>query len=324
MKKLASLSIVLPCHNEELVIQDSYNKLKELLERWQDSIISEYEIVMVNNGSTDDTLTKMLELYEKDKNIVILDLRSNYGYQGSITAGLFHAAKDMVVTIDTDLQDDPNKIKDMIEKYYEGYEMVLGVRGDRKKDSIFKRVTANIYYWMLSKLGVNSVHNHGDFRLLSKQLVEELKKFPERNRYLRGIILGLDAKYACVYYDRIARKAGRTKFTLKHLVNFALDGITSLSVIPIRMISLFGFILFVLSIIGTMFILYVRLVQKIDVPGWAFLSFIVMLFGGLQSLFIGMIGEYIAKTYIETKERPIFLVREKYSKENVLESTKCM
>ncbi len=218
MAKLSSLSIVLPCHNEELVIHETWLFLNDLVKKWEGKIISGHEFVMVNNGSTDKTLEKMLEITGKDPSVIVVDLRRNYGYQGSITAGMFAATKDMVVTIDSDLQDDPLKIEEMVQKYDEGYEMVLGVRSNRQSDSFFKRWTAAAYYYVLKKLSVESVSHYGDFRLLSRHLIEDLKKFPERNRYLRGMVLQLESKYALVNYDRRKRQLGETKFRLRQLV----------------------------------------------------------------------------------------------------------
>ena len=224
MEKLPSLSIVIPCHNESEVIQDTWARLKELAESWEGRIIAGHELVMVNNGSTDDTLEKMIGISRQDPHAVIVDLRRNYGYQGSITAGLFTASKDMIVSVDADLQDPPEKIEDMVRKFGEGYEMVLGVREDRKRDFFLKRWTAALYYRFLNSIGVESVQHHGDFRLLSRALVEELKKFPERNRYLRGMVLHLESKYAVVAYARRERKAGKTKFDIRNLFEFAVDG----------------------------------------------------------------------------------------------------
>ena len=315
MRTKVTLSIVLPCHNEQEVIVDTVNTLTTLLLKWESTLISDYEIVMVNNGSTDNTLTKMRELQSKDDRLVVVDLRRNYGYQGSISAGLFTAKNDVVVTIDADLQDDPNKIGEMLQKYYEGYDLVLGVRARRKTDSFLKRTTANLYYWLQRKLGVESVPNHGDFRLLSRELVEELKRFPERNRYLRGMILQLESKYGIVYYERRKRKAGKSKFGIGPLFSLAFDGITSFTNVPLRFILLFGFLMFLLSILGIAFISYVRFGLNIDVPGWAFISLAIMIFGGIQSLFLGILGEYIAKSYFEVKQRPIYLVRKIYKKD---------
>lgn len=313
MSDLASLSVVIPCYNEEEVIENTYERLSALLRDWCATLISGYEIVMVNNGSTDNTLGKMLGIRERDDNVTVVDLRRNYGYQGSITAGLFHAKEDMVVSIDADLQDDPSKIKDMILKFYEGYEMVLGVRKNRDSDSRLKRYSAQLYYRLLNKLGVRSVYNHGDFRLLSRQLVDDFKRMSERNRYIRGMIFELESRYACVFYDRTERKAGKTKFDLPNLFGLAIDGITSFTSIPIRFVSFIGLSMFFISIIGFFYVLFMKYVINVRVPGWSSIAVIVLFYGGIQTLSLGIIGEYISKIYFETKQRPLFLVRHLYT-----------
>lgn len=314
---MIKLSIVVPCHNEEEVLSDSYQTLKEIIDSLlRDKKISNYEIVFVNNGSTDNTLKEMIKIQEKDSSTVIVDLRNNYGYQGSITAGLFYSTGDAVITIDADLQDDPYKIPEMIDLYNQGFEMVLGVRTKRDTDSFFKKHASQMYYKILEKLGVKSVYNHGDFRLLSRALVEDFKNMPERNRYIRGMVLTLESRYATVYYERAERKKGRTKFNLTALMSLAIDGITSFTSYPIRLVTTFGFITFILSIIGLGYVLFEKLIRGVNVPGWAFLSVVLLFFGGIQSLFIGIVGEYIAKTYMEAKKRPLFLVRKVYRKIN--------
>lgn len=310
---LKSLSIVIPCHNEEEVLQSTYTRLKEIIDPLVSHKISSYELVFVNNGSTDTTIQKMLALFEKDSNVVIVDLRNNFGYQGSITAGLHHAVNDMIVTIDADLQDDPEKIEEMVDKHYEGYDLVLGVRESRKSDSFFKRTSAEAFYKLISLLGVKSVKNHGDYRLMSKGLLNDFKQYNERNRYIRGIILSLESQYAIVKYPRSAREAGETKFNFKRLIGLAFDGITSFSIAPIRMIVFLGLTLFSLSLIGIFYILYLKFFAGIAVEGWAFIALSISLFGGLNSLFIGVIGEYVGKSYIESKQRPNFSVRKIYT-----------
>ena len=309
---MKSLSVVIPCFNEEEVIVETTQTLKKFLDNLE--TISDYEIVLVNNGSTDNTLEEMKRLYLENEHIVIVDLRNNFGFQGSITAGLFNASFEMVVTIDADLQDDYRKIEEMILRHYDGYDLVLGVRKSRDSDRFLKRVTAEFYYKLLNKLGVNSVYNHADFRLMSRSLLEDFKKYPERNRYIRGIITSLESRYACVYYDRVERTRGESKFNLSSLLSLAIDGITSFSAIPIRFISLFGIFMFFISLLGIVYIFYEKFINNIEVPGWTFIVVSIMLFGGLNSLFIGIIGEYIGKTYIETKERPIFTVRRRYDR----------
>lgn len=312
---LKSLSVVLPCHNEEEVIAQSWGELKTILDPLVSKTISDYEIVMINNGSSDNTLNEMLKIQNADNKVVIVDLRNNFGYQGSITAGLYNASKEMVITIDADLQDDPEKIPEMIEKHYEGFELVLGVRPDRTSDSFFKSTTAHLYYKLLNFLGVASIPHHGDFRLMSRELVEDFKQYGERNRYIRGMILSLENKYATIEYIRRNRQAGETKFKPFKLIEFALDGITSFSAVPIRFITIIGFFLFFISLISMAFIVYQKVVAEVVVEGWAFIALSISLFGGLNSLFIGIVGEYVGKNYIESKTRPLFIVRHIYKKE---------
>jgi glycosyltransferase involved in cell wall biosynthesis len=307
-----SLSIILPCHNEEEVIECTYRTLKKLLDQWLRIIISTYEIVMVNNGSTDKTMDAMLRLKAEDKNIKIIDLRRNFGYQGSLTAGLFHSTADVAVTIDADLQDDPAKIAEMVGKYQEGYDMVLGIRSSRSSDGFFKRQSANIFYYLLNKFGVRSIPHHGDFRLLSRSLVEEFKSMSEVNRYIRGMILSLESRYACVYYDRTPRTGGKTKFNFVNLASLALDGITSFSIIPIRIVFGSGCFMFFSSVVGVGYVFYFKFIAGLDVPGWASILTTLLFFGGIQNLSLGIIGEYVAKTYLETKKRPLFSVRRIY------------
>ena len=310
--KLKTLSVVLPCHNEQEVILNTWKELTSILSPLINNMISNYELIMVNNGSTDETLRIMLEIQKKDSNVKVVDLRNNFGYQGSITAGLHYTSCDMVVTIDADLQDDPLKIKEMIQKHYDGFDLVLGVRGDRKTDSFFKRNTANLFYKFSNFFGIKTVPHHGDFRLISKELLSDLDKYKEGNRYIRGLILSLESKYAVVEYIRRKRLAGETKFKPIKMFELAIDAITSFSSTPIKIISLLGFLVFTLSLASIMFVLYQRFYSDVEIQGWAFIALTVSLFGGLNSLFIGIIGEYVGKGYMEMKKRPIFVTRKKY------------
>ncbi len=312
-QKPASLSIVFPCYNEEKVVHSTYGVLKKLCESWKNSgLIRGHELVFVNDGSIDSTFEAILELYKKDKSVVFVDLRKNVGFQGAISAGLFSASGDMVVSIDADLQDDPTKIEEMIKKYYEGYEMVLGIRENRESDTLFKKITAQWYYRLLRILGAKAIYNHGDFRLMSRNAVEALKKFPERVRYLRSLIFEVEPRYATVYYKRTSRKLGKSKFNLSKMISFAIDGITSFSSTPIRLVSWAGVSMFLLSIMGLLRVIYVKYFLQGVVPGWTSLAVVVLFFGGIQTLFLGVIGEYIAKLYTETKQRPIYLIRKEY------------
>jgi glycosyltransferase involved in cell wall biosynthesis len=310
MRKKPSLSLVLPCFNEENVIENSYRELRPLLESWLKDLISRYEIIMVNNGSTDETLSRMLDIKANDQNVKIINLRRNFGYQGSITAGLYHSTNDMIVSIDADLQDDPARIEDMILSYKSGYDMVLGVRDNRETDSFFKRITAEGFYKFMNYLGAKSVYNHGDFRLLSKELVEDLKMYPEKNRYLRGMILLLDCNYDIVKYKRRPRQAGETKFNPIQLLSLALDGITSFSLAPIRFVFILGLTMFLVSIILLLIVFGLKFFSGIAIQGWASIMIVLLFFGGIQNISLGILGEYLSKTYIESKSRPIFIVKE--------------
>lgn len=310
MNHIASLSIVIPCYNEEEVLPVTYTKLTELCSGWVHSgKISGYEIVFVNDGSVDKTIDIMRGFFESDKNVAVIDLRKNFGFQCAISAGLFAAQNEMIVSIDSDLQNDPEKIAEMILKYYEGYEVVLGVRKDRAVDGFFKRMTAQLFYRLLNFLGIPSVYNHADFRLLSKGVVSELKKFPERARFLRSLIFSVESKYACVYYQCSPRKLGRSKFTFSKMFSLALDGITSFSNAPIRLISFFGIVLFFLSLLGLGYAIYIKFFLRAVVPGWTSLMVIMFFFSGIQNLALGIIGEYLSKVYLETKQRPLYIIR---------------
>ena len=308
--ELKNLSVVIPCYNEEEVLPQTYVELKRIIDSL--SNINKHQFVFVNNGSTDNTLKVLIKLKEKDNNIKILDLRNNYGYQGSITAGLYNSDFDMIISIDADLQDDPSKIPEMIDHYYSGFEMILGVRRSRGVDSFLKRFFSLFFYKTLSLLGAKTVYNHGDFRLLSKNLVEDLKMYNEKNRYLRGIILKLENKYKCVYYDRKKRTKGKSKFKPLDLINLALDGITSFSVLPIKLIFISGILMFLGSMILLFILVFAYFKSNIIVEGWTSTIFLILFFGGIQNIYMGILGEYISKTYIETKSRPIYLIRKIY------------
>jgi len=311
--KTPSLSIVIPCHNEEEIIKDSCDTLIDIIKRWDEDFISEYEIVLVNNGSTDLTLDEMLSIQNKTDSIVVVDLRKNFGFQGSINARLNQAKFDMVVTIDADLQDDPVKIYDMINEYKNGYDLVLGVRNSRKSDSFAKRFTSQSYYNILKMFGIKSVKNHGEFRLMSRALVDELKQLTESNRYLRSLIFELEDKYAIVSYERTKREKGVSKFGPKQLIALAIDGITSFTSIPIKIVTFIGLGMFIFSIVISFYVFYMKISGYADeVPGWTFLAALLSFFGGIQCLSIGIIGEYVSKIFIEVKNRPIYLVRKVY------------
>lgn len=312
-RRIQDLDIIIPCHNEQEVIVSTHRRLTQIL---SDLIvrnkISSYNLLFVDNGSNDATLSLMLELFKQDRHMTIITLRNNFEFQGSISAGLYHSQGDAAITIDADLQDPPEKIESMIEKYEEGFDLVLGVREDRRADTFFKRTTAHWYYKLLRFLGVPIVPHHGDFRLMSKELVMHFNQLSERNRFIRAMVMQLDSKYAVVRYQREARQAGYSKFSLSRLISFGLDGITSYSYSPLRIASAMGFFFFLLSFICMGLVIYAKWTHD-RVPGWASILCFLLFFSGVQLFFLGMIGEYIGKIYKEIKRRPLFIVRKKYS-----------
>jgi len=278
--------------------------------------ISEYELIYVDNGSTDNTLQVLKDIFASDPHTRIIALRRNFGFQGSISAGLFHTKGDAVVTIDADLQDPPEKIENMITFFEQGYDLVLGVREDRSTDPFLKRFFSENYYKLMRLMGVNIVYNHGDFRLMSKSLVQEFNALPERNRLIRAMVLQLESRYATVPYRREQRKAGRSKFNVSSLFSLSLDGIVSFTYFPLRLTSIMGILISFLTLIGALWVLYVKLFTDKFIPGWASTLLPILALGGLQLFFLGLIGEYIGRLYAEVKKRPLFVVREEYKHES--------
>ena len=303
--------IVIPCYNEEKVLEETTKKLKIKLEKLiSDKIISEKSRVMyVNDGSKDKTWEIIKDINKKEKLFTGISLSRNRGHQNALLAGLMTAKKyaDFVISMDADLQDDINAIDEMIEKYYEGNEIVYGVRSARKKDTFFKRFTAESFYKIMNKLGVEVVFNHADYRLTSKKVLDDLENFEEVNLFLRGMFPLIGYKSDIVYYERNERFAGESKYPLKKMINFAVDGITSFSVKPIRLILNVGIIIFVISIIMILYALINKFIGN-TVSGWTFIVCSIWLIAGVQMMSLGVIGEYIGKIYSETKRRPKYII----------------
>ncbi len=314
MRTINLLSVVVPCHNEEEVLESSHSRLSQIL---NDLIakgeITDYELIYVDNGSTDNTSDKLKKIFRNDSRCRIIVLRRNFGFQGSISAGLFHVKGDAAVTIDADLQDPPEKIEEMIKHFKQGYDLVLGIREDRSADSFVKRFFSENYYRLMKLMGVEIVHNHGDFRLMSRALVDEFNALPERNRLIRAMILQLESRYALVSYKREARKAGHSKFNISSLFSLALDGIVSFTYFPLRLTSFIGILISIFTFLFALWVLYIKLFTNKFIPGWASTLLPILALGGLQLFFLGLIGEYIGRLYSEIKKRPLFIVREKYS-----------
>ena len=300
------LNIVVPCYNEEAVLQETTKQLSALLDTFiEKGKIATCDIVYVDDGSHDTTWAIIEQLQLTNKYVHGLKLAHNVGHQNALWAGMEWSADrcDAIVSIDADLQDDISVIGQMVDAYKEGCDVVFGVRKERKTDTIFKRWTALAFYSLMQKMGVDIVYNHADFRLTSQRATKELMQYPERNMFVRGMVKLLGYKTSEVYYDRKERFAGESKYPLKKMINFALDGITSFSIQPLRLITAFGFIVMVLSVVAAIYALVSYLCGS-AVAGWTSMLISLWFIGGAILLSIGIIGEYIGKIYKETKRRP--------------------
>ena len=305
MKKNNILYVVIPCYNEEEVLNETTKRLNEKMNYLIDNkiISKKSKVLYVNDGSKDNTWSLIEKISKKNNLFTGISLSRNRGHQNALLAGLMTAKEysDVVISMDADLQDDINAIDSMLDKYYSGCDIVYGVRSSRKKDSWFKKNTAQFFYKFMKLLGVDIIYNHADYRLTSKRVLDNLKEFDEVNLFLRGIFPLIGYKSDIVYYERSERFAGVSKYSLKKMLNFAWDGVTSFSVKPIRMILSFGIILTILSIISLITFIILNISLGIIIS-------VICLLSGIQITCIGIIGEYIGKTYIETKSRPRYII----------------
>ncbi|EST11235.1 glycosyltransferase family 2 protein [Sporolactobacillus laevolacticus] len=305
------LTIVVPCYNEEAVLNETVTRLRAVLVRaCREQLISQGStILFVDDGSSDRTWEIINQYIQEYKEVTGLKLSRNFGHQNALIAGMETATpySDCVVTIDADLQDDVNAIRKFLIKYREGFDIVYGVRDKRETDTFFKRNTALLFYGVMSRLGVKTVPNHADFRLLSRRVLEEFVKYQEENIFLRGMIPLLGFKSTEVYYNRAERFAGESKYPLKKMLNFAIDGITSFSIAPIRMVTYLGG---TVAGIGFLIGLYALIQHFLGhaVSGWTSMILSIWLIGGMQLIAIGVIGEYIGKIFKETKHRPRYII----------------
>lgn len=311
--KIPVLYIVIPCYNEEEMLPITEKALDKLADDMiaRKIIDPESRILLVDDGSTDRTWEIIASMHAKNARYEGLKLAHNVGHMNALWAGMTMAAKkcDCMISIDADLQDDVNAMYGFLEAYMNGADVVSGVRSSREKDTAFKRNTAQMFYKMMNKLGVEMVYNHADYRLLSRRALEALLSFGEVNMFLRGMVPMLGFKTAVVEYERGVRVAGESKYPLKKMIAFAIEGITSLSNKPIRYVTLLGILCVVLSMAMGVYVLW-SLFAGHTVAGWASIMMSIWLLGGLQLVALGMIGEYIGKIYMETKRRPKFILEE--------------
>lgn len=310
-KNLKTLYLVIPCYNEEEVLPITTEalslKMKLLID--EKKISKDSKVLYVNDGSKDKTWELIEEIHEKNNMFCGVKLSRNRGHQNALLAGLMTAKKyaDITISMDADLQDDINVIDKMIEEYNNGSEIVYGVRSSRKKDTFFKKFTAEGFYKFMKVMGVEIVFNHADCRLMSKVALDGLEEFGEVNLFLRGIVPQIGYKSSVAYYERNERAAGESKYPLKKMLKFAMEGITSFSVKPLKMITSMGFILSFISFVVLIYALIVKLTGN-AVSGWTFIIFSIWLVAGIQMLSLGIIGEYIGKIYQETKKRPKYII----------------
>ncbi len=311
---MTTLSIVVPCYNEEQVLNETARRLVALMNQMADAkqIDPQHStILFVNDGSSDQTWPLITSLHKTQPYVCGVKLAGNVGHQNALMAGLDTARTlaDAIISIDADLQDDINVIPEMVTLFAEGNDIVYGVRRERTTDTWFKRNTALGFYHLMRWWGVRSVYNHADFRLMSRRAVEQLGQYRERNLFLRGIVPLIGYKTAQVYYDRAERFAGESKYPLSKMINFAIDGITSFSVAPVRMIIYIGLAFILISVIMLGYVI-VSLANGTAVPGWSSLLLSLWFIGGSVLLSIGIVGEYIGKIYLEVKARPRYNIEE--------------
>lgn len=308
-KKNIKISIIAPVYNEAENLALFYERTKKTLEKLPCS----FEIIFINDGSTDDSLEIMLNLHKKDKRVKIIDLSRNFGKEIALTCGLDFSSGDIVIPIDTDLQDPPELILELYKKWLEGYDVVYATRTKRKGETFLKKWTASIFYKTINLFtNIKIPENTGDFRLLDRKVVEALKSLKEYHRFMKGLFSWVGFRQTQIFYEREPRSKGKTKWNYWKLINFAIEGITSFSYTPLKFATLMGIVISFFSFSYALFIIIKTLILGIDVPGYASTLVIILFLGGIQLLTIGLIGEYVGRIYNESKHRALYFTRETY------------
>jgi dolichol-phosphate mannosyltransferase len=303
------ISVVVPCFNEDAVIKATYSGLVQSL-----SVIPEadFELIFVDDGSRDHTLAQLKRLQAADQRVRVVSFSRNFGHQAAVTAGIEHASGEAVVLIDADLQDPPEVIVDMVTAWRGGADVVYGCRTEREGETAFKLWTAKAFYRTINRLSNIAIPlDTGDFRLMDRKVVDALLNMPEHDRFIRGMVAWLGFRQQPVHYKRAERFAGETKYPLRRMIQFAIDGILSFSLTPLRLAIWLGLGTATLAILTTLYALAVRLLTNVWVPGWTFLIIVICTLGGIQLVFLGIIGEYVGRIYGEAKQRPLYVVSER-------------
>jgi dolichol-phosphate mannosyltransferase len=303
-----TLSLVLPVFDEEAVIDELHAQLQTFLKK----LDLETEVIFVDDGSRDGTFTRLEALVKEDKRYSILSFSRNFGHQTAITAGVDHARGEAVVVMDADLQDPPQVVLAMIEKWRDGYDVVYGKRKSRAGETVFKRLTAKIFYRVFAAMiPIEVPLDTGDFRLMSRRVVLTLRALRETHRFVRGMVAWVGFKQTAVVYDRPGRFAGETKYPLRKMLRFAIDGITSFSILPLRFSTYFGVLMSVLSVLYAIWAVVSHFVFNATLPGWTATVVLIALLASVQLLMIGILGEYVGRIYEEVKKRPLYVVKER-------------
>tara|TARA_B100001758_G_C18341028_1_gene574325 strand:+ start:349 stop:1296 length:948 start_codon:yes stop_codon:yes gene_type:complete len=305
------ISIIAPFFNEEeslpIFLEEVLNIVEELVEY-------NFEIIFIDDGSTDNSLVFLKEKAKENKNIIVLELSRNFGKEAALTAGIDMAVGSAIIPIDVDLQDPPILIKKMIKQWESGSDVVLAKRENRLNENFLKRISASFFYKIYSFfVGNSKISNVGDFRLIDKRVVDNIKNLKEKNRYMKGLLSWPGFSSAEIPYTRNKRKAGKSKFTFLKLLNLGFEGVTSFSVLPLKFFTFIGFIGIIFSFFFAIIILLQKIFYENFIEGYAFLILLILFFGSLQLLGIGILGEYIGKIYIETKNRPIYIIKNRYN-----------
>ncbi len=303
--KTVQYSVVIPAFNEEPVIAETYKRLKKVM----DEIGEPYELIFINDGSSDRTGEILDEIHHQDRNLKVIHFARNFGHEAATTAGLDHALGQGIVIIDADLQDPPELIPAMIEKWKEGFDVVYGKRKQRKGESVFKKTTSALFYRFLQRMTeINMPADVGDFRLIDRKVADALKNIREKNRYMRGIISWVGFRQTAIEFVREERWAGETKYNVKKLLRLAWDAITAFSYKPLKIATYLGFILSGISFIYLLIVIFEKVFTQKTVPGWASLMAISLFFNGVVLIMLGLLGEYIGRIYEETKDRPLYII----------------
>jgi glycosyltransferase involved in cell wall biosynthesis len=315
LSKICRLAIVVPCYNEEAVLPETINRFSKILKNLYEKklINNDSYILFVDDGSIDRTWQIIKNTSKKTTFVKGLKLSKNQGHQNALLAGMNEVVNkcDCMISIDADLQQDPNAMEDMLKKYQRGYEVVLGIRDNRDTDTHFKKFTAQCYYKVMKLMGVDIETNHADYRLLSNRALQSFLSFKEKNIFIRGMIKLIGFKSTKVIFKNSDRYAGTSKYTLKKMLQFGWNGITSFSLIPLKIITVIGFIIFFISLSLSLYVFYSLFISQTAVPGWASTVLPIYFLGGIELLALGIIGEYIGKIYSEVKNRPLYFIEER-------------